>query len=135
MGFFLEFDEANNTVRLTFEGKVTAADIGGDAYAALQAFVSTRSPCKGIADFSKVTIVEAPNQLIQDRARAPAALPGGLPFVFVAPQDHLFGLSRMFTTLAETTRPHLKVVRAMSEAYNLLGVDSPNFVRVKNDRT
>ena len=130
MGFFLEFDAENNTVRLSFEGIVTTADVGGGAYSALRAFVSSRPPCRGIADFSQVTTVEAPIHTIKERARLPPAMFGELMFVMVAPQDHVYGLSRMFSLLAEQTRPHLHVVRTMDEAYGLLGISSPRFSRV-----
>lgn len=130
MGFFLEFDETNNTVRLTFESRVTTADIGGEAYSALRAFVASRPPCKGIADFSHVTTVEASSRTIQGRARLPPAMHGSLPFVIVAPQDHVFGLSRMFSVFAERTRPHIQVVRAMDDAYRLLEIQAPSFSRV-----
>lgn len=130
MGFFLEFDEANNTVRLTFENPVTTADLGGNAYSALRAFVASRPPCKGIADFSHITSVETPTHIIRDRARMPPAMHGGLMFVIVAPQTHVYGLSRMFALVAEQTRPHVRVVRAADEAYRLLEIAQPQFIRV-----
>lgn len=135
MGFFLEFDAANNTVRLTFEGTVTHGDIGGDAYSALRAFAASRPPCKGIADFSSATALEVPSQLIKDRARLPPAMNGRQMFVIVAPQHHVFGLSRMFSLLAEQTRPHIHVVRVMDEAYRLLEITSPQFSRVASNET
>jgi hypothetical protein len=132
MGFYLEFDAGNNAVRLTFEGTVTRADIGGGAYSALQSFVQTRPPCKGIADFSRVTQVEASSLAIRQRAKLGPAMPGGQMFVLVAPQDHMYGLSRMFSMVAEETRPNLRVARTMDEAYNLLGISSPQFTRVSD---
>lgn len=130
MGFFLEFDAPNNTVRLAFEDTVTESDIGGAAYGALRSFVASRPPCRGIADFSPVTNVDATGELIRHRATLPPAMTGGLPFVLVAPQDHLYGLSRMFSLAADRSRPHLKVVRTMQQAYQMLGITSPHFVRV-----
>jgi hypothetical protein len=130
MGFFLEFDADNNTVKLTFEAIVTTTDIGGGAYSALRNFVSPRPPCKGIADFSHVKTVEVPSHTIRDRAKLPPAMPGGQLFVIVAPQDHVFGLSRMFTMLAEQTRPHIRVVRTVDDAYRMLGITAPKFHRV-----
>jgi hypothetical protein len=132
MGFFLEFDATNNTVKLTFEATVTTADIGGGAYSALRDFVATRPPCKGIADFSHVTVVEVADHIIRDRAKLPPAMSGGQLFVIVAPRDHVYGLSRMFATLAEQTRPHVQVVRTMDDAYRMLGIASPQFSRVES---
>jgi hypothetical protein len=130
MSFFLEFDAANNTVRLTFGATVTTEDIGGGAYSALRAFVKSRPPCKGIADFSGVKELKVPSHTIRERARFPRAMHGGQMFVIVAPQDHVFGLSRMFSLLADQTRPGLHVVRSLDEAYQLLGIQTPAFTRV-----
>jgi hypothetical protein len=57
----------------------------------------------------------------------------GEKFIIVAPQDHVFGLSRMFSMLAEETRPHVTVVRTMEEAYCLLDIEEPQFHRIKAD--
>jgi hypothetical protein len=130
MGFFLEFDAPNNTVRLTYEATVTQEDIGGKVYAALTAFVTDRPPCKGIIDLTHVTSFEASNDIVKERTRLPSAVPGGLMRVFVAPKDHLYGLSRMFSLMASETRPNLHVVRTMDEAYALLEIQVPQFTRV-----
>lgn len=132
MGFFLEFDEANNTVRLTFEGTITQADMGGAAYAALLSFIESRPACKGIVDFTHVTEVEIPSVAIRQHAKRDPGKPSELMFVLVAPQDHIYGLTRMFSTSAEHTLPHLKVARTMEEAYALLGISFPQFVRVSD---
>ncbi len=130
MGFFLEFDAANNTVKLTFEATVTTMDIGGGAYSALRDFVASGFSCRGIADFSQVTTVEAPGSMIRNRAKLPPAMPGGELFIIVAPRDHVYGLSRMFAMMAEHTRPHVHVVRTLDEAYRMLGITTPQFRRV-----
>lgn len=134
MGFFLEFDSANNTVKLTFESTVTTADVSGGAYSALRDFVASRPACsemcKGIADFSQVVTIEVLGSIIRDRAKLPPAMPGGQLFVIVAPRDHVYGLSRMFAMMAEQTRPHVHVVRGIDDAYRLLGITKPQFHRI-----
>jgi hypothetical protein len=135
MGFFLSFDANNNTVKLTFDKVVTIADIAGDAYSALRSFVASQPSCKGIADFSHVSQVAASSDLIRGRARIPPAMPDGQLFVMVAPLDHIFGLSRMFATFADQTRPHIRVVRTMDEAYRLLEIREPNFQPIQSGAT
>jgi hypothetical protein len=130
MGFFLEFGDGNNTVKLSFETTITTADIGGGAYAALREFVAARPACKGIADFSHVTTVDVASQTIRERAKLPPAMPGAQLFVIVAPRDHVYGLSRMFAMMAEQTRPHVHVVRTMEDAYRMLEITKPQFNRV-----
>ncbi|MGA7629472.1 MAG: hypothetical protein WCB11_01815 [Terriglobales bacterium] len=43
------------------------------------------------------------------------------------PQIFIYGLARMFQILGEKSRPELQVVRTMEEAYQLLGVEDPEF--------
>ncbi len=54
-------------------------------------------------------------------------------FVIVAPGDLVYGLSRMFAVLGEETRPNLRVVRTMQEAYSLLEIVSPQFSPINID--
>jgi hypothetical protein len=132
MGFFLEFDAPSETVRVVFNETVSTADLAGSVYAALRAFVASHPHCQAIADFSGVKQFNVPSDLIRDRAAMPAAMPHGKLFVMVAPQDHIFGLSRMFASFADQTRPHIRVVRTMDEAYRLLEICEPHFQRIEN---
>jgi hypothetical protein len=135
MGFFLEFDAPSDTVRVVFDAIVTTEDIGGNVHAALRTFVSEHPQCQGIADFSHVKQFDVPSHVIRDRARLPPAMPSGKLFVMVAPQDHIFGLSRMFASFADQSRPHIRVVRTMDEAYRLLEIRDPNFQPLQNGAT
>ena len=53
--------------------------------------------------------------------------------VIVASKDLIFGMARMFSILGEESRPHLRVVHTMEEAYELLGIASPQFSRIEID--
>jgi hypothetical protein len=45
----------------------------------------------------------------------------------IAPDTHLFGLSRMFQIQGEHQRPLLRVVRTMDEVLRILGIQSTYF--------
>ena len=57
----------------------------------------------------------------------PPAYGLGQTVVFVAPRDVVYGLSRMFVSVGEKSRPKAYVVHTMEEAYRLLEVESPQF--------
>lgn len=126
MGCCFEFDPVNNILRYTWDGNLTdEVLLEGDANG--RKLLAARPPCRGILDFSRVTRVDASSQTIQRIASKPPAYGSGQAVVLVAPEDVVFGLSRMFVTLGETKRPRVQVVRTMDEAYRLLKVDSPQF--------
>ena len=53
--------------------------------------------------------------------------------LFIASTDLEFGLARIFVILTEELRPNRHVVRTMEEAYKLLGITDPQFVRISVD--
>ncbi len=126
MGFVMDFDARNNVLRVTLEGQVTDA-ILSNGYTTAARQVASRPPCRGIWNFSPVTQFEVSSDTIRTLAESPPIIVAGQMRVVVAPQDFLYGTTRMFQLLGEETRPDLHVVRTMDEAYRLLGVESPEF--------
>ncbi len=131
MALLVEFDAKNNILRGTLDGRMTGA-ILLDFYTRAAKYMASRPPCRGILDFSKVTHFEVSSAAIRQVAAAPPAFPAGYLRVLVIPRDVIYGLARMFQILTEETRPELRVVRTMDEAYRLLEVTSPEF-RPVND--
>ena len=126
MGCSFEFDAANNILRYSWEGNLTDEMLlNGDATG--RRLLAGRPPCRGIQDFSMVTAVDASSETIRRIAFQTPAYGIDQAVVFVAPRDVIYGLSRMFVTLAEQSRSRACVVRIMEEAYHLLRVDSPQF--------
>jgi hypothetical protein len=132
VGFFMEFDVRNNILRMTLEGRVTNA-IMLDAYATAARYVASHVPCRGIGDVSQVTKFEVSISTVRKLALSAPVIPAGYTRVFVAPQDSVYGMVRMFQTLGESTRPDFHVVRTMDEAYRLLRVESPEFTPVSEE--
>ena len=126
MGFVMEYDARNNILRGTLEGRVTDA-ILLDYYGAAARYTTSHPPCRGIWDLSEVTKFDVSSDAIRQVAGRSPIIPTGYLRVIVAPQDLLFGMMRMLQILSETTRPDLRVVRTLDEAYRLLGVESPEF--------
>jgi len=132
VGFILEFDSKNNILRARLEGRVTDRVLS-DCYAAAARYTASHPPVRGgIWSFVEVTTAELSGHAMRKLAATPPILPPGYIRVVVAPSDSAYGMSRMFQMLTETTRPDLRVVRTMDEAYSLLGVESPEFSPVSS---
>ena len=129
MGFFFEDDTRNNLIRCTWQGKVSD-DTLFEVHSAGGKLLAARRACKVIDDFSGVTQIDISSEAVRRLANLPSAVPQGSVHVIVAPQDLMFGLSRMYSILGEASHPNLHVVRTVKEAYELLGVTSPEFSRV-----
>lgn len=122
----VEFDTKNNILRGMLDGRMTGA-ILLELYARAAEYMASRPPCRGILDFSQVTGCEVSSAEIRQVAVSPPVFPAGYMRVLVIPRDFIYGLARMFQILTEGTRPELRVVRSMEEAYRLLEVSSPEF--------
>jgi len=126
VGYSFEFDPVNNILRYCWEGNLTDEMlIEGDA--AGRRLLAAIPPGRGILDFSGVTKLDASSQAIKGIASKPPAYGVVQSVVLVAPGDVAYGLSRMFATLGERTRPGMYVVRTVEEAYRLLKIESPQF--------
>ena len=128
MGHSFEFDAANNIIRCTRTGQVTN-DLMFEVYSEAQELLWARPSCNAIEDFSGVTRVDVSSEVVRRMADLPV-FSSIETLVIVAPQDHIYGLSRMYSILSERRR-NVHVVRTMEEAYSLLGVQSPQFCRIR----
>jgi hypothetical protein len=128
MEYFFEFDPVNKILRCCRRGRVTDALIF-EVYSEAQRLLESRAPCRGIDDLSGVTEFAVSTETIKKLADK-SAFSVLEVLVVVAPQAHLYGLSRMYSILTEATR-RVQVVRTMEEAYSLLGVSSPQFSRIR----
>ncbi len=126
MGCSFEFDPVNNILLYSWYGNLTDDSLlKGDA--AGRRLLAAGPSCRGIQDFSSVKRVDASSETIRRIASKPPAYGVGQAVVFVAPKDLVYGLSRMFVTVGEKSRPKAFIARTMEEAYRLLEVESPQF--------
>ena len=129
MGYFFEFDAANNVLRCCWEGQVTD-DLLMEFYSGATKVVGARPSCRGIVDFSGVAAFDVSSDTLKRLATLPTPLGVESMLLIVAPKDVVYGLSRMFSIHSEQTRPNLQIVRTMDEAFSVLGIASPQFSRV-----
>lgn len=83
----------------------------------------------GVVDFTNVTelqITAAEAQAIAEEDRLTAALAPDVAVAVIAPQDHVFGMSRMWETFAEATGWSTRVFRGRAEALTWLRKQVPS---------
>jgi hypothetical protein len=122
----LHFDAKNNVLRHSYHGRLTDNALI-EAYHKVDKYVASHPPGRMITDFSAVTSLEVSSHTVRTLAATPPKLPVGCARVFVTPQNSLYGMARMFQILAEKSRPDLRIVRTLDEAYRLLGITSADF--------
>ena len=121
-----EFDPINQVVCWRLAGDITEA-LFAESLALVKNILSDTQPKKGVIDLSAVTSFQVSAETIKRLAFSEPIFASELPRVVVAPSDHLYGLARMFASLTEHLRTEVHVVRTLDEAYELLGIRSPEF--------
>jgi hypothetical protein len=131
VAYFFEFDEVNNVLHLVWEGQVTDEDLleGGSTGRRL---LASRPGARAISNFSGVTEVDVSSETVRKAAWAPEQGEGDSVVVTVAPGDFMFGMARMYQMLADMNLRNHHVVRTVGEAYELLGIAAPQFVRISD---
>lgn len=114
-------DKSQKVVVVTFRGEIGDADLLniGPTTKSHPSFDPSFSE---IVDFSAVTGGNISTGALQVLARRPSIYNRASKHVVIAPQTHIFGLSRMFQAYAEATRPNTVVVRTLDEARVCLGL-------------
>jgi hypothetical protein len=118
--FVVEFEAGNKVLRATLGGVVTEQTLI-ELTAEVRRLLESQIPDVILVDLSDVTGFEISNEVVRFIARAPSALPEEIVRVIVAPQGHIFGVTRMFQCYADGHRPNVHVVKSLEEAYAYLG--------------
>lgn len=121
MGLQLTVEVDQRVIVCTFTGEIDDADILS-IRALIAAHPDFDASLSEILDFSGVTSANLSTDVIELVSRRASALDLTSMHIFVAPQDFMFGLSRMTQVFAENTRPNSAVVRTMEEARKLLAM-------------
>ena len=135
MSYHFEFDPRTKVLLGRFRGTVTD-EMLSEFYNRVEEFVAHTKATSGITDFSGVRYFNASTGTVRRLAQGPPAIKS--PFqhrVIVAVTPHQFAMSRMFHILGEETRPGLKVVRSLEEAYAIVGIKDPVFEEIVLPRT
>ena len=121
MPFRFEFDAAHGLLAARLSGKLS--DDVLLTFSRNVAFVIERYDVRaGIFDFTEVTDVDLSTTIVQRLATMLPTLPGSTPRAIVAPNDLLFGLSRMLKSLSAEKRQGLQIVRTERAALDYLGI-------------
>jgi len=125
-GFRFEFDATNKILRLSFLGDLTDRLLL-DGYESARASWFRHGPFHFIVDYSTVSDCPVSSETIRAIASRHPVMTNDHLGITVAPQNVLYGLSRMFELLSTDTRHNIHVVHTMDEALKLIGVPSPTF--------
>jgi hypothetical protein len=116
-----KIDASQKVVIVTFAGEISDADLIeiGPVTKSHALFDPSFSE---IVDFSAVTGGRVSTFAVQTLAQRTSIYNQASKHVVIAPQPHVFGLTRMFQVYAEKTRPEMAVVHTMDEARKCLGL-------------
>ncbi len=120
MEFVVEFEAGNKVLRASMDGIVTEQTLI-ELTAEVRRLLESQAPDVLLVDLSGVTGFEISTEVVRFIARAPSPLPEEIVRVIVAPQGHIFGVTRMFQCYADGHRPNVHVVKSLEEAYAYLG--------------
>src|SRR5215467_2925312 len=130
--FQFQFDPVNRLLVCRASGVVTDKSLR-EFYRLVGKYVALTNPEAGIADLSGVTSLRASPETIRALAGSPPPLSDPkVPRYLVATSDHVFAMCRMFELQGERTRPLLRVVRTLAEAYELLDIQEPQLEPVSD---
>ena len=120
MAFVVGFDRGNKVLRASMDGVVTEQTLI-ELTAEVRRLLESETPNVILVDLSGVTGFEISSEVVRFIARAPSPIPEEIVRVIVAPQGHIYGITRMFQFYADGNRPNVYVVKSLPEAYAYLG--------------
>jgi hypothetical protein len=118
----VEIDRAAKVIFSTFQGEINEVDFRS-AVGAMSTQPGFDPTFSHIVDFSNVTAANVSAEFVRNLAQRPPIFSREARQVIVAPQDHVFGLARMAQILREQRLPHVEVVRSLTAACELLGIE------------
>jgi hypothetical protein len=124
--YSLQADSEHRVVLVTL-GKVVTGESALAAYTAVEQFIAAQGPHSGITDLSEVEKLRVSADFVWLLAAEAPMIPDGMSRVAVAPRRDIFGMSRMFQILRDNRGSYLDVVHTLQEAFELLGLRSPQF--------
>jgi hypothetical protein len=127
--FHFEYDAANGVLAVRMKGAITD-HVFKDCYSATLRLVEGRNIRAALMDLSAVDRYDVSAAAMLDISTLPPLFPDPTPRYVVAPPDHIFGMARMLQLASVHGRDMLHVVRSLQEAYDGLGVTTPQFERL-----
>jgi hypothetical protein len=124
-----EFDYGHKILLVLFEGDMRDAE-AFTIKAKVVSYMERLRPLAGIADLSGVKTFDVSGQTMRTVARQPPH-PEEIPRFIVAPQDHVFGMARMYELTETKTEGKMHVVRSREQALETMGVKDAKFEPVE----
>ena len=131
MAFTLLFDPGQRVLLVSFGTSLTQAALA-DMQQAVRRFAAAHGPCPGILDLSAVAEADVSSAFIAGLARQGAVL-ARQKRILVAPQDEIFGLSRMFGLHQAATGEEPTIVRTLAQADAVPEIDEPDWEPLEAD--
>jgi hypothetical protein len=122
MGTFLSLDELQGVLFIRFEGVVTDRVLL-ERYETVREWIAGHGFYSSISDFRQTDSCEVTAHGVTQLAANAPLVPDDYLRIVVAPQDEVFGMTRMFEMLGSATRNRVHVVRSLAEAYLLAGIE------------
>jgi hypothetical protein len=127
--FYFEYDAGHELFVVRMYGRITD-DVFKASYAATPQYLEGRHIRAALMDLSGVESYDVSSAAMRDVSRLPPLFPDPTPRWVVAPQDHIFGMARMFQMLSPSGRDMLHVVRSMRDALQAIGIHTAHFERI-----
>jgi len=128
MPFRSEFDSLNKILMFRFDGRLTDAVMQEYYRVAAPGVIASIQFRASIVDFTDVNSFEVTPDLLRTLAWSkPIDTEAGRPRIVVAPSEIAYGLARLFASHGEETRPSLRIVRNLGQAFVALGVTNCEF--------
>ena len=126
MAFALLFDRTNRVLLVKFGRALTRQALEAMVQAA-RAFAGVHGSCDGIVDFSAVEKFDIGLAYLRAYGGSPRVMTGARR-ILVAPDDEMFGIARLYGLHQSTSQgEEPMVVRSLQAAYDLLGLQDPDF--------
>lgn len=126
--YHFEYDATHKVLAVRVTGQFTD-DVFKRFYAETPRYVTGRDVRGAILDLSAVQTFDLSAGAVHQMAALHPLVPDPTPRYVVTSQDHVFGMARMFQTIADG-RDALYIVRSLAAAYSALGITTPQFERL-----
>jgi len=126
MGASLSIDESKRILLIRFEGVITDKVLL-DGYRRMRLWYAANGFCGNISDFSGVSSFEVTGAAVRGLASNTPLVPGNFVRIINAPQDEVYGMSRMFEMMGSERGNRVDIVRNIEDAYGLAGIEGTEF--------
>lgn len=120
----ITYDQNASVLRVVLQGVTKPEDLF-ELVQRLRPLAAGLRPKSVIFDVGGITRMDVDAGAMNSLADVRPVFPAEVYEVVVAPEDHQFGLARMWQTMSAEVRPNIRVARSWDEAYRILGINEP----------